>query len=311
MAATLQGLELYQQWYGAYGRGLYDALTVIVVPPDAGGAGGMEYPTLFTVGATVPAGMPRCVRLLEVETVHELGHQWFQSMVATNEAEEPWLDEGFTDYAAARAMRELDGGDVFACGGWTLYTPMAGRAWEFGMEYAIATYAKPVVAFSTLERYVGEPAMLDFLGTYVDRYAFKHPSADDVRAVMAETLGAETAAWFFDEVVNSGATVDAQAVAPDIGGDAAVRRGDLCLPATVRITTASGVETVDWPCDGALKVAADDWVGVEVDPERVILLDLNLANNVVQEGTDWETWAGALVRVTQALQSLFAGGWRR
>jgi len=330
MAAALQGLELYQQWYGAYGRGLYDALTVIVVPPDAGGAGGMEYPTLFTVGATVPAGMPRCVRLLEVETVHELGHQWFQSMVATNEAEEPWLDEGFTDYAAVRAMRELDGGDVVACGGWTLSylamqrmsyatmpnTPMAGNAWEFGMEFAVATYAKPVVALSTLERYVGERAMLDFLGTYVDRYAFGHPSADDVRAVMAETLGAETAAWFFDGVVDSGATLDAQALALDEGGEAAIRRGDLCLPVTVRITTASGVETVDWPCDGALKVDADDWVGVEVDPERVVLLDLNLANNAVQEGTDWgprfsARWVGALVRVTQALQSLFAGGWQR
>ena len=330
MAAALQGLELYQEWYGAYGRGLYDALTVIVVPPSAGGAGGMEYPMLFTVGATVPAGMPRCVRMLEVETVHELGHQWFQSMVATNEAEEPWLDEGFTDYSTARAMRELDGGDAIACGGWTLSylgmqrisyvampdTPMAGHAWEFGMEYAIATYSKPVVALSTLERYVGELAMLEFLGTYVDRYAFRHPSADDVRAVMSETLGAETTAWFFDEVVNSGATLDAQVFATAASGDAAVRRGDLCLPVTVKVTTASGSEIVDWPCDGALKVAAEDWVGVEVDPERVMLLDLNLANNATQEGTDWgprfsARWVGALVRVTQALQSLFAGAWRR
>ena len=52
LEATADALPLYNAWFGTYGKGLYPHLTVVIVPPDAGGAGGMEYPTLFTVGAT-------------------------------------------------------------------------------------------------------------------------------------------------------------------------------------------------------------------------------------------------------------------
>lgn len=322
--ATLQGLDIYSAWYGPYGRGLYSTLTVIVVPPSAGGAGGMEYPTLFTVGATTVEGMPPCVRLLEVETVHELAHQWFQTMVATNEAEEPWLDEGFTDYSAARAMAAMEDGDAVTCGGWTFsyrdiqrmtyktlaQTPMAGKAWEFDYAaYGIATYAKPVVALSTLERSAGEEAMVAFLRAYVDAYAFKHPTADDVRAVMAETLGKSRADAFFADLVNDDATLDAKAEVTADGTVHLTREGDLCWPVDVEIATASNVVTRSWPCDGDLTVDDADWRRVVIDPDCTVLLDLNLANNGVRQTVDWRAWLGAFARLTHALQALFRGGW--
>lgn len=325
MVATLEALELYGSWYGPYGQGLYDTLTVVVVPPDAGGAGGMEYPTLFTVGAYAGAGMPRCIRILEVEVVHELAHQWFQTMVATNEAEEPWLDEGFADYSTARAMRELTGGDVVTCGGWTLSylgmqrmsyiamprSPMAGRAWDFGaMDYGIATYAKPVVALSTLERLVGDDAMIAFLRAYVDAYAFKHPGAEDVRTVMVDTLGEDHAAWFFDGAVGTADTLDARATPTNTGTSAATREGNLCVPVPVQVTTAEGTTSIAWPCDGPLEIDGD-WLTVEIDPDRTNLLDPNLANNVAQARTAWAPVLGAWVRTIRALQSPFAGGWLR
>src|SRR5207249_7906402 len=73
-------------------------------PPDgAVEAGGMEYPTLITTGG--PWWSPESgVRFAENVTIHELGHQWFYGLVATNEHEWPFLDEGVNSYAEAESL---------------------------------------------------------------------------------------------------------------------------------------------------------------------------------------------------------------
>lgn len=323
LKATTGGLDLYNAWYGAYGRGLYPELTVILVPTDAGGAGGMEYPTLFTVGALNGQG-PACFKMLEIETVHELAHQWFQSVVATDEAEEPWLDEGFADYSTVRAMNALHDGAMFDCGGWALTylamrrleytlisdTPMAGKAWDFdGLTYGIATYSKPAVALSTLERRVGDEAMITFLQGYTDQYVFAHPSAEDLRSVMAETLGAEIADWFFEDLVYGAGTLDARVERLDAADADLARQGDLCVPVQVAMQlTRSGSELVSWPCDVEFQEDVSRLRGVEIDPERIALLDLNWTNNGERQQRDWSAWLGAVVRITRHLQTLFRGG---
>ncbi len=325
--ATEGALRLYSEWYGPYGQGLYSQLTVILPPPDASGAGGMEYPTLFTVGALGGANVPACVRLLEVETIHELGHQWFQSVIATNEAEDPWMDEGFTDYSAVRAMAALYPGGIFDCLGWPMSyltmrrleylsqpdVPMFGKAWDFGnMDYGVATYSKPAVALSTLERVVGEKAMAHFLYTYADRYAFAHPTTDDVREVMVETLGTRAADWFFDGAVYDDAVLDAYVVQLE-GNEARVeRRGDLCIPNDVRVTYARGtpVETM-WLCeDSTLSFSGSDPVAaVEIDPEGEVLMDLNRVDNGLRSTLDVPAWLGVVVRMVHLLETLvFVGG---
>ena len=60
----------------------------------------MEYPTLFTVGTRWL--MPREDTYVEDTVVHEAGHQWWYGMVATNEFEDAWMDEGINQYANAR-----------------------------------------------------------------------------------------------------------------------------------------------------------------------------------------------------------------
>ena len=321
LAATAAALPHYEAWYGPYGRGLYPQLTVVVVPAGAGGAGGMEYPTLFTVGQMATAG-PRCVRMLEVETVHELAHQWFQTMVATNEAEEPWLDEGFADYSTARAMHALYAGDVFDCGGWSLTyrsmqrmaylmspdIPMEGTAWSFEQGYATATYSKPVVALTTLQRHVGEEAMVRFLRAYVDRYAFAHPTAEDLRTVMVEMLGEREAAWFFEGAVAGGATVNARVAALSDARASLVREGELCLPTVVKLTDGRDVRRVDWPCDQPERTLDPAPDVVEIDPEHVNLLDTNLADNGLRRRPDGWAWLGLVVRLIRTLQSFYRGG---
>jgi hypothetical protein len=281
----------------------------------------MEYPTLYTVGALASAG-PRCIRMLEVETIHELAHQWFQTMVATNEAEAPWLDEGFADYSTARAMQALYDGAVFDCGGWSFSyrslqrmsylmnpdIPMEGTAWSFEQGYAIATYSKPVVALSTLQRRVGDEAMVGFLRAYVDRYAFAHPTAENLRAVMVETLGEMETDWFFDKAVAGGASVNARVVALSDVNTTLNREGALCLPTVIKVIDGGDVQRLDWPCDQPERMLEPAPDVVEIDPERVNVLDTNLADNGLRRGPDGWAWLGTVVRLIRTLQSFYRGG---
>ena len=91
-------LKYYGEWFGAYP---YGHIT-IVDPAFQSGAGGMEYPTLFTAGTRwlAPAG----VTTPEGVTVHEAGHQFWYGIVGNNEFEDAWMDEGFNTFSTARAV---------------------------------------------------------------------------------------------------------------------------------------------------------------------------------------------------------------
>lgn len=111
---------------------------------------------------------------VEIVVVHEIGHQWFQSMVATNEAREPWLDEGFTDYSTERAMAAAYGANTLAVKVGDLQAiyldfrrleylanpgvPMYGAAWDFNRmaDYDVVTYSKPVLGLLTLQNVLSE-----------------------------------------------------------------------------------------------------------------------------------------------------------
>lgn len=98
--ATEAALRSYGEWFGAYP---YGHIT-IVDPAYQSKSGGMEYPTLFTGGSRwlspEGSGSPEGV------TVHECGHQFWFGLVANNEFEHAWLDEGFDTYSAGRVMEK-------------------------------------------------------------------------------------------------------------------------------------------------------------------------------------------------------------
>jgi len=101
--ATEAALFFYGLWYGEYP---YERITV-VDPAYGSNAGGMEYPTLFTAGTrllTRPS-----MHVPESVTVHEAGHQWFYGMVANNEFEAAWLDEGINSYTDSEVIARVWG----------------------------------------------------------------------------------------------------------------------------------------------------------------------------------------------------------
>jgi Peptidase family M1 domain len=207
LGAIRYALPRFDRLYGHYP---HPTLTLVHPPDAARNAGGMEYPTLITTGGPWYAAHSG-TRLVEAVTVHELGHQWFQGMIATNEAAWPFLDEGINTFAELDAMHERWGnGSLVALGALRVDGAALRRA-----DAVIAGHdepvAQPAAAFSsfrgigalvydrtgtileTVGNVWGRDRLEHALGVYARRYRFRHPAPRDFLAVMRDELGDDAA----------------------------------------------------------------------------------------------------------------------
>ncbi|MBC8159664.1 MAG: M1 family metallopeptidase [Roseiflexaceae bacterium] len=274
------------QWFGAYP---HPRLTVVDVPDDASGAGGMEYPTFITTdyGGGV-AGYAAYV------TSHEVAHQWWPMQTATNEGAEPWLDEGLTEYSGARYIADasyLIGGALGVSARSlerTTYLaldpaqPANLPAWQYsGGEYGIV-YSKTALGLWTLENQVGSERFRAAMRAYLDAWRFKHPQAADFRRAIEQSLGPQP--WFFDAYIPTEGVID-YAVG-NIGGSQAtvLREGQVPAPVEVVLVLENGArETQTW--DGAgetLTITASSPIAqVQIDPAAKLVAEIDIADNTV------------------------------
>jgi len=221
LSAAKAAVAYFQEWIGDYP---FPNLTIIDPRRGAVNSGGMEYPTLFT--AIGLYGMPDGIRLIEATIVHEFAHGYWQHLVATNEFEESWLDEGLATYSEAKIMNDLYGpqGDVVDVIGLRINVqtvdrwqylgypdrdPVARYAWKYysDMSYVVNSFYKPAIMFSTLENYLGEDTMREILHTYYERWRFRHPKTQDLVDVANEVSG-QNLGWFFNQAIYSNAVLD-------------------------------------------------------------------------------------------------------
>jgi hypothetical protein len=223
VAAAKAGLKWFGLWYGRYP---YPTLTVVDPAPGAGGSGGMEYPTFITAGTSFLLNrwpLDR-VRTPETVTVHEFGHQYWQSMVATNEFEESWLDEGVNSYSTSKVMErafspwiaELPGGvrlghveaSRMQNSRDRAFDAVRTRAWGYSPgNYGFNSYGRTELTLLTLESVIGQEAMARVMRTYHERFRFRHPSSDDFYATASEVAGRDLR-WFFEQAVERPGVVD-------------------------------------------------------------------------------------------------------
>ena len=229
-AATAAALRYYGEWFGPYPYGH----VTIIDPAYQSGAGGMEYPTLFTAGTRWWA--PRQTNSPEAVTVHEAGHQFWYGIVGNNEFEHAWLDEGLNTFSEERVQsivfqpnyrverffggfipwqfrqlplnRATDGNGL---NGYRLAaesddpsTPTF-RYWPG--THAQISYSKTALWLHTLERYLGWETLQRILSTFFARWKFRHPRPEDFFAVANEASGQDLT-WFFDQVYRSSNVFD-------------------------------------------------------------------------------------------------------
>ncbi len=212
LRAAIGAVEHFSQLFYPYPWAI---MTVVDPPPEAGGAAGMEYPTLVTTAAD-HAFMREGLRFPEFVTIHEVGHNWFQGILASNEFEEAWLDEGVNEWADGVVMARIYGekGSAVDWMGWTaeqfrmrralggsladLPAPIATAAYVFpdAGSYGAATYTKTMLALRTLENLVGRDRFGQAMKAYAQAWAFKHPTGNDLVTSLEQHLG-EDLDWFW------------------------------------------------------------------------------------------------------------------
>lgn len=206
MYAAKKSLEYFSDWFGPYP---YSTLSIVVPPAGAGGAGGMEYPTLITSWA---ADHPEAGSELERVIVHEIGHQYWYGMVANNEFEEAWLDEGLTSYAEEKLMEAEFGippSNVVEASYMTHPAALTRFAWNFDDHdhYAENVYIRSKLVLRAIEREIGEKMMRRVMQTYFNQWKFKHPSTADFQKTL-ESVTKQSWDEFFDQFVYGDQMVD-------------------------------------------------------------------------------------------------------
>jgi len=221
-------MQRFDQWYGPYP---YAQITVVDPPHGGLEAGGMEYPTFITAGTDWLAF--KGDHETELVTEHEFGHQYWYGMVATNEFENAWLDEGINSYTEVKVLDDMYGrdasslnllgaqeGDSSVLRGY--YLPVAetdslSRPSYTDMSigsYAGVTYGKTATMLASLEAIVGEQTLKSALRTYFMRYHFTHPSQEDFLRTVSEVAGRDLK-WYWDQAVYGTQVLDYAVVRAD------------------------------------------------------------------------------------------------
>ncbi|HLN56685.1 MAG TPA: M1 family metallopeptidase [Bacteroidales bacterium] len=275
MAAVKSSLEYLEAHVGPYP---WPHLTFVDPPVKGSFSGGMEYTTLFT--STSLLGIPEFIRLPEMVTMHEFGHSYFMGILASNEFEEPWLDEGVNTYWEGRMIdhyygREggmLDFGNLKISDKSMSRMPYvisesrqavtnAANSWSYPAgTYSMMSYQKAGVILHTLEGIIGEEKMDEIFREYYRKWAFRHPSGKDFIAVANQVVAGNPGNmygpdlnWFFNQTIYGTEVCDYKVVGfsnDEVpGSDSAFisraylqRDGGMMLPVEVLIHFSSGKE---------------------------------------------------------------------
>ena len=217
---TRETLDHFEKWYGPYP---YKTLTVVDPEPDSA-AGGMEYPTFITGDSSW--FMPDGFYLPELVVEHEFGHQYWYGMVATNEFEDAWMDEGINSYTEVKVLDSILGKDtsILNMAGATVgereeqrgsyisvadRDPMAQKAYDYynSNSYGGITYGKTASVLLTLEGIIGEDTMAKAMHTYFMKYRFTHPTKEDFLKTIEEVSGKDLR-WYFIQAVYGSQVMD-------------------------------------------------------------------------------------------------------
>ena len=230
--------------------------------------GGMEYPMMTAM-------QPWADTLsLAGDLMHETGHMWFPMQVGSNETRYPWMDEGFTQFDAAQAMRVLYG-EPRSGGrpndsepgqrGRYLRAVRSGNdapLMTFGDDmprdsYSAMYYDKTSQVLAALRAVLGEQTFHRAFLEYGRRWTGKHPYPYDFFNTMADVTGRDLS-WFWSAWMYEAWPLDQAIESVTTSGDSVAvvitDRGLAAMPVLVAITRADGtVQRIELPVDGWLR----------------------------------------------------------
>ncbi|WP_232820944.1 M1 family metallopeptidase [Dyella sp. C11] len=230
LKATLDSLTYFSNTLGPYP---YHTVTAVVPPFNAQEAGGMEYPTFFTAEGDKEIDKDTMDQWnIDFVTIHEFGHGYFYGLLASNEFEEPMLDEGINEYWDERMLRERNQ-RILTPGTWLRragitpsmdvfvservdaglshpFDPLGQNSWDRFSSSSYGTgYSRTATAMHDLEERLGHDVMARAMREYYRRWHFRHPSVADLRATLIDVSGnARAVNEVFDQFVYGTSHID-------------------------------------------------------------------------------------------------------
>jgi hypothetical protein len=202
IALTKKAILTKCKWLGEYPYG------VVSVVEDEEGGGGMEYPTITYLSS---GGNEK---LLDFVINHEIGHNWFYGILASNERKHPWMDEGMNSYYDNKYSKEVYGktgydflqtkskflqkrlpDDVSHLILQTLIGSKKDQPIETESErfnnanYNFIAYTKTAEWLQLLEKKLGTALFDSCMKAYYTQWKFKHPYPEDFKKSIEETSG--------------------------------------------------------------------------------------------------------------------------
>jgi hypothetical protein len=254
-----QAIAFYSEQVGNYP---YNNMTVVDGTITAGG--GMEYPNVTVIGTVISEE--------ELETViaHEVGHNWFYGMLASNERDNPWMDEGINSYYEDLYVEKYHP-DARLGGRYS--TGILGRIAHFKdfehryekefyyhlsanqnldqpvnigsddytyTNYGAIVYSKTSMLLRYLHDYLDrtQPGSFDTLmRQYFSKWQYKHPMPEDFRSIF-QVGSQDDISWFFKDLLVSTAKIDYKVKSLKRKPDGTYRltiknRGDVSVPINI------------------------------------------------------------------------------
>ncbi len=219
------GVSYYSKWIGNYP---FNNCTA--VDGSLGAGGGMEYPTITNIGYSGDA------ETLETTIVHEIGHNWFYSMLGSNERRFTWMDESINTFYEYRynAISHPDNPLPMQINYQRLkkifdlhlnhfssldltYQYVAHKnidqplnlsaEYYTAINYGAINYSKGPVIFNYLMQYLGKEKFDNIMHIYFNKWKFKHPYPEDLKQIFIQNT-TKNLSWFFDDLINTTKTFD-------------------------------------------------------------------------------------------------------
>ncbi|MFN8291958.1 MAG: M1 family metallopeptidase [Chitinophagaceae bacterium] len=164
----------------------YNVAQVVQGPQSFGG--GMEYPTITVISPVDDK------KALDNVIAHELGHNWFYGILASNEREHTWMDEGLNSYYEAEYRKDNYGESAkleqLAFESQAVEKtdqPVETPAEQFSaVNYGLVAYYKTAEWMRYLRSRLGTDTFNRAMQEYYKRWQFRHPQPEDFKRTIED-----------------------------------------------------------------------------------------------------------------------------
>ena len=214
MVFAKRAVEFYSEEIG-----LYPYPKVTIVAENSGNGSGMEYPMITLIDSD------NTPQVLDHLITHEIGHNWFQAILASDERRYTWMDEGINTYYEEKYIDQYykyatydDVPDLWRkkdrdysilqsaiinLERTNRNTIIDKESKDFDVvNYISMNYEKMAWSYKYLAHYLGEDVFKKGIQLYFKEWQFKHPMPHDIQSAL-EQVSNKNLDWFFRDYIGT------------------------------------------------------------------------------------------------------------